>query len=225
MCGGEHLTTRKGQKKSGSCRRNIGKNIRKTRRHTIKINQVYNKIEAECERSGCKVKKCNWQRNLGTKKHRDGVENGKGGGHIGAEGEGAGGRSCLTTMYYYMGWGSKIWTTFDFWKVKAKSEKQSTRKQNGGDYEVEGSLLRCQLLRVLLQYSQQGRNDIRTFPRLINIPEEWSLEVAIFEEDTTTNRYPKSIKIATLLRKLTIQSMQLCTNERPMETWRWVLTV
>lgn len=88
MCGGEHLTTRKGQKKSASCRRNIGKNIRKTRRHTIKINQVYNKIEAECERSGCKVKKCNWQRNLGTKKHRDGVENGKGGGHIGAEGEG-----------------------------------------------------------------------------------------------------------------------------------------
>ena len=28
----------------------------------------------------CKVRKCNWLRHVGTKKHRDGVENGEGGG-------------------------------------------------------------------------------------------------------------------------------------------------
>ena len=86
-----------------------------------------------------------------------------------------------------MGSDSKIWTTFDFRKVKAKSEKQSTRKPNV-------ALLRSQPLRVLLQNSQQGRNDVRTFPKLINIPEKWSLEVAMIEKDTTTNLDPKSIE-------------------------------
>ena len=60
------------------------KNIRKKKAY----NQEYKRREVECESCGCKVKKCNWLRHLGTKKHRGGVENGGGG-----EEEGAGGRS------------------------------------------------------------------------------------------------------------------------------------
>ena len=56
------------------------------------------------------------------------------------------------------------------------------------------ALLRSQLLRVLLQNSQQGRNDVRTFPKLINIPEKWPLEVAMIEKDAATNLDPKSIE-------------------------------
>ena len=49
-------------------------------------NQEYNQREVECESCGCKVKKCNWLRHLRTKKHRDGVENGGGGGDMGGTG-------------------------------------------------------------------------------------------------------------------------------------------
>ena len=46
-------------------------------------NQGCNGREVGCESCGCKVKKCNWLRHLGTKKHRDGVENRGGGGDMG----------------------------------------------------------------------------------------------------------------------------------------------
>ena len=56
-------------------------------------NQEYNQREVECEVCRCKVRKCNWLRHLETRKHRDGVENGEGGGGMDADAEGAGGRS------------------------------------------------------------------------------------------------------------------------------------
>ncbi len=69
------------------------KNIRKKRMHTIK----------NCER---KVKKCNWLRHLGTKKHREGVENGGGGRDnlLVARARGQEGEVELTIMpfYYYI---------------------------------------------------------------------------------------------------------------------------
>ena len=71
------------------------KNIRKKRRNTIKKYQEYDRREVGCESCGCKVKKCNWLWRLETKEHRDGVENGGGGGDMGGEGEGAGGRSWI----------------------------------------------------------------------------------------------------------------------------------
>ena len=43
-------------------------------------NQEYNQREVDCEVCRCRVRKCNWLRHLETKKHRDGVENGGGGG-------------------------------------------------------------------------------------------------------------------------------------------------
>ena len=55
-------------------------------------NQEYNRREVECESCGCKVRKCNWLRHLGTKRHL-GVQNGGGGGDMGGKGEGAEGRS------------------------------------------------------------------------------------------------------------------------------------
>ena len=60
-------------------------------------NQEYNQREVECESCGCKVKKCNWLKLLRTKKHRDGVENGGGGGDMGGEGDGdrGGDELCL----------------------------------------------------------------------------------------------------------------------------------
>ena len=56
------------QIKLGSCRGNMGNNIRTKRKHTIKINQEYSQREVERESCGCKVKKCNWLRHLGGKK-------------------------------------------------------------------------------------------------------------------------------------------------------------
>ena len=73
------------QKKLWRCHENIEKNRRKKRRHTIKNIKEGSTV---CEVCGCKVKKCNWLRHLGTKKHRDGVENRGGGGDIGGEGGG-----------------------------------------------------------------------------------------------------------------------------------------
>ena len=68
------------------------KNIRQKRRHTIK-NIIYNRRKVGCESCGCRVKKCNWLTHLGTKKHRDGIENGGGEGDMGGEVEGAS-KSC-----------------------------------------------------------------------------------------------------------------------------------
>ena len=56
-------------------------------------NQEYNQREVECEVCRCKVRKCNWLRHVGTKKHRDGVENGEGGGDMDVDAGGAGRRS------------------------------------------------------------------------------------------------------------------------------------
>ena len=53
-------------------------------------NQEYNQREVECEVCRCKVRKCNWLRHLETKKHRDGVENGSGGGDMDVHAGGAG---------------------------------------------------------------------------------------------------------------------------------------
>ena len=53
-------------------------------------NQEYNEGEVEFEVCRCKVRKCNWLRHVGSKKHRDGVENGEGGGDKDVDAEGAG---------------------------------------------------------------------------------------------------------------------------------------
>ena len=53
-------------------------------------NQEYNQREVECEVCRCKVRKCNWLRHLETRKHRDGVENGGGGGDMDVDAWGAG---------------------------------------------------------------------------------------------------------------------------------------
>ena len=54
-------------------------------------NQEYNQREVECEACRCRVKKCNWLRHVGTRKHRDVVvENGEGGGDKDVDAGGAG---------------------------------------------------------------------------------------------------------------------------------------
>ena len=53
-------------------------------------NQEYNQREVECEACSCRVKKCNWLRHLETRKHRDVVENGEGGGDKDVDAGGAG---------------------------------------------------------------------------------------------------------------------------------------
>ena len=77
------------QKKLGSCHGSVEEH-KETRKA---YNQQYNQREVHCEVCGCRVKKCNWLRHLGTRKHRDGVENVEGRGEMGGEGEGAGGTS------------------------------------------------------------------------------------------------------------------------------------
>ena len=56
--------------------RKYGENIRRKKKA---YNQEYNQREVECEVCRCRVKKCNcnWFRHVGTRKHRDGVENGR----------------------------------------------------------------------------------------------------------------------------------------------------
>ena len=56
-------------------------------------NQKYNQREVECEVCRCKVRKCNWLRHLETRKHKDGVENGEGGGDMDVDAGGARRRS------------------------------------------------------------------------------------------------------------------------------------
>ena len=76
------------QKKLGSCRGNMGKNIGEKRKHTIK-NITGRKYSVKCVK--CRVKKCNWSRHLGARKHRDGIEDGGGRGDMG----GQGGAGCV----------------------------------------------------------------------------------------------------------------------------------
>ena len=56
--------------------RKYGENIRRKKKA---YNQEYNQREVECEACRCRVKtcNCNWLRHVGTRKHRDGVENGR----------------------------------------------------------------------------------------------------------------------------------------------------
>ena len=70
-------------------------NIRKKRK------QEYNWKEVECESCGCKVKKCNRLRHLGTKKHRYVVEKGGGGGDMGVKGDRPGGEVELYLLDNY----------------------------------------------------------------------------------------------------------------------------
>ena len=65
----------------------IGKNLSRKYGEAHKeekkaYNQEYNRREVECESCECRVKKCKWLRHVGSKKHRDGVENGEGGGDM-----------------------------------------------------------------------------------------------------------------------------------------------
>ena len=109
------------KKKIESCRRDI----RKT------YNQECNRREVKCEVCGCRVKKCNWLRSLGTKKHL-GVQNGHDGRNIVDEIEREGGRSwtvqrgnpllLLLPIFPYFSWFSvSIWRRrwrffwFSFW--------------------------------------------------------------------------------------------------------------
>ena len=61
-----------------SCHGNVAMYIRKQRKHRIKITRR--------GKWSAKVKRCNWLRHLGTRKHRDGVEYGGRGADMGGEG-------------------------------------------------------------------------------------------------------------------------------------------
>ena len=58
-------------------------NIRRRKRC---ITKEYSKFEIECEMCECRVRKCNWARHLGTRKHMLGGGGGKVDGHVGGGG-------------------------------------------------------------------------------------------------------------------------------------------
>ena len=72
---------RRMRRKLGSWIRITGMNIRRRKRC---ITKGYSRLEIECEM--CRVRKCNWARHLGTRKHMLGGGGGKVDGHVGGGG-------------------------------------------------------------------------------------------------------------------------------------------
>ena len=73
-------------KKSEEKVRVLNKNYWDEHKEKKVYNKEYSKLEIECEVCECRVRKCNWARHLGTRKHMLGGGGGKVDGHVGGGG-------------------------------------------------------------------------------------------------------------------------------------------